>query len=84
MSNEEKALRMMFAKPMLEDTIRKMLDGVETVARKVNIEYPEFLLAFMMDMFCTTLKTVKTAGYGCDLDGFLMALKAEVYGDDED
>ena len=78
MTAEEKGLRMMFAKPMMEDVLDKVLDRINDVAKAVGLEPPEFMLAFFMDCLATALKVGEETGYHVDLDGFVHALKKKL------
>ena len=78
MTNAEKEIRMMHAKPMMTDILDKLLDRINDVANAVGLEPPEFMLAFFMDCLVTALKVGETTGYHVDLDAFFDAVKKEL------
>lgn len=84
MSNEEKTLRMMVAKPVISTKILpKLLDGLREISNKVGLDYMEFLLAFSMDFLRTSIMTGKEVGYRTDIDALCEALKKEYNGEEE-
>jgi len=84
MSNEEKTLRMMVAKPIIGTKILpKLLDDLHEICNKVELDFPEFMLAFSIDFMRTCIMTGKETGYAVDIDAMCKALKKECYGEEE-
>lgn len=78
MSNEEKTLRVMVAKPIIGAKILpKLLDDLHEISNKVGLDFPEFMLVFSIDFLRTCIQTGKEVGYATDIDALCEALKKE-------
>ena len=78
MSNEEKTVKYMLAKPVLAEAQSKFDELVFKVANKVHMDFLDLMLAFTMDNFIATARAAKDMGTRIDLEGWFDTVR-EMY-----
>ena len=78
MSNEEKTVRYMLAKPVLAEAKSKFDELVYEIADKIHMDFLDLMLAFTMDDFIATARAAKDMGTRIDLEGWFDTVR-ELY-----